>query len=311
MPQQRCERASWRRRQIQPDLGEHHAHLVQPAVHLAADEQLFGGQAPDLEARAHVGSVGGGQVGVGGLAAAAGVTQRVRQAHLQVSPLLAVGAAQVDGAAVELGGAAKGEGLRGALRGALRLQRRLAGHARGGQVAHHEVRIVERGVGGLEGVGEPRVQAAPVLLVQVREHRFAHPVVVGVDAVVGARAGGAHQHGDAQERRAADDIVALERGGGGGYQEGHGRARHGHDFEQPPGRGIEALDAREEGVVEAQRPRRGHADAGRVLDQLVQEQGWPPASSASAVASMGAWAPSRSKSTAASSRASSGGRRVT
>jgi hypothetical protein len=168
-----------------------------PFVEVARDQELHGGAPPELEGLLDRGSGGRGEVFPRRLRAAPGVRQCIREPRSELARRYVCPRLQVQGQAVQLGGAVEGQGLR-------RLRRRLS-------VIHPRALVLPRpmkvdgqdlGIGpgrGLQHLREASVVALELRRRDVGDHGLADAVVVGLDFVVLGRPGAADQPARPQE----------------------------------------------------------------------------------------------------------------
>ena len=139
--------------------------------------------------------------------------------------------------AIQIGRAIVGHRVRRALG---RLQRRLRGAldlARADQVAQQELgRLVGRG----HRRRQPLVQRAPLVVVEHRQHRLAHAIVIGLDQLGVGDAAAPRQVAQAQRRQRARELERRHVGGAAQGRRPHRRAGHGQQLRDLLGKCLRA-----------------------------------------------------------------------
>ena len=229
------------RREPHAGAGEHALQHGDALVDLAAAQALEAGAAQQVEGGLALEALGGAQVGLGCLDAAAVVGEGITEQALEVRALVGPGLSEFgvgEGNAVEGGGAVEGEGgagpgsrLEGVVSGA-------GGLAGGRKVAKQALGV---GVGeALEGLAEGAVDRALARWVDVLVDGRTHTLVEGLD---GGLSGGPVAAQQVVAAKLGDSgEVGVEVGDGGGESGIDWFGGDGHDLEEGAGVGIEAGD---------------------------------------------------------------------
>ena len=236
---------------------------------MAADEELLGGASPQLESL-RAGRRGGRRVeDLGGVGAPGRERQRIGQTNLQLALLVHFERMAFEGTAQQLRRTLEGERLGRLRRGPNGEARAPLGLTSALPVNGERLEIVapER----LEREREPLVTTQQLRRLEMRAHRHAYSIVVGLDRIGRADPFGADQVGASEQRRRFRELGRFDASGAGQHRLRQRPSRDRHELDERTRQRPERRDSHPQCVIEPHVSRlaaRRHA----VSDERVDEE---------------------------------------